>query len=792
MGVAPGFVATAVRRSALSSGSNFKRCENLNWSFGPMSKGFPPVCVLPVIIFLAGASAAQTHIRGIVHDPSGAVVVQARVVLKSSDASMAQTTTADGTFDFTVGDANGSLATSITVQAAGFREYTQSWTSPRGQIAIVLQPRAVGEQIVVTATRTSLSTAKTGAAVDVVGTQTLRSTGGVALDDTLRQVLGFSLFRRSSSLAANPTTEGVSLRGVGSSGASRALVLLDGATISDPFGGWVYWDQVPEIAISSVEVVRGGTSDLYGSDAMGGVVNLVSHNPERSFAGLDASLGNSLIRSGATLAGVSTGKWHALGSFQAFDSDGYFVVPANQRGMADTRASLLYRSGYADVERTIPSGRVFLTGSLLAEARNNGTRLQLNDTHLGRLTAGADFAPAAIGILTIRLYGAGERFHQTFSAVSVDRNSEALTRRQTVPSQQLGANAQWSRPFRSHTVAAGFDYAERRGHTDETVISSGVSTSVVDAGGRTRNYGYFVEDLFSLGSRLLLTAAVRRDQWTNADGRSSTTPLIASATASNLVFPDRSQAVFSPRVSALYRVSDGLALTAALYRSFRAPTLNELYRAFRVGNIVTLANAGLGAERLTGGEAGVRLKVGKAITRAVFFDYDIARPIANVTQSVTPSLITRMRENLGSTRARGLEVEAEWQFANLFLSGGYQFTSAVVASFPANRSIEGLWVPQVPRHQFTARARYNIRKWNLTGQARGAGLQFDDDQNLLPLDRYFNLDAFVSHKVSKNAELYLAGENVLGRRTMVGRTPTVTLGSPVLVRLGLRLWFGPR
>src|SRR5205085_10951222 len=84
------------------------------------------------------------------------------------------------------------------------------------------------------------------------------------VDEALRASPGFSLFRRTSSAASNPTTQGVTLRGLSSSGAGRTLVLVDGAPLNDPFGSWVAWDKLPIAAIECVEVVRGAAGDLYG------------------------------------------------------------------------------------------------------------------------------------------------------------------------------------------------------------------------------------------------------------------------------------------------------------------------------------------------------------------------------------------------------------------------------------------------------------------------------------------------------------------------------------------------
>jgi outer membrane receptor protein involved in Fe transport len=119
------------------------------------------------------------------------------------------------------------------------------------------------------------------AATVVTSAELLTSAAG-SLDDALRNTPGFSLFRRSSSRVSNPTTQGVTLRGLSGSGASRTLVLADGFPLNDPFGSWVYWNRVPQAAIDRVEIVRGATGDLYGADALGGVVQVLTFAPGRT------------------------------------------------------------------------------------------------------------------------------------------------------------------------------------------------------------------------------------------------------------------------------------------------------------------------------------------------------------------------------------------------------------------------------------------------------------------------------------------------------------------------------
>src|SRR5207237_2102710 len=135
--------------------------------------------------------------------------------------------------------------------------------------------------------------------VVVLNRETIASSPAATIDDMLRQVPGFTLFRRSGSRSANPTSQGVSLRGIGASGASRALVLGDGIPLNDAFGGWVYWGRVPRAALDRVEVLRGGASDLYGSAAMGGVVQFVCR---RSGVAIDLSAGSERTGSGSLFA----------------------------------------------------------------------------------------------------------------------------------------------------------------------------------------------------------------------------------------------------------------------------------------------------------------------------------------------------------------------------------------------------------------------------------------------------------------------------------------------------------
>ena len=497
----------------------------------------------------------------------------------------------------------------------------------------------------------------------VISSQQMDVSGSLVVDDMLRQAPGFSTYRRSSSLFANPSSQGVSLRGVGASATSRTNVLLDGIPLNDPFGGWVYWGRVPSAAVDSMEVSNGGASDVYGGGALGGVVNLRTRPLPEGFATAEISYGSMSTPDLSFAGGAPLGNWTIGGTVQAFRTEGYILVPPDQRGPVDTNAGTsdlagTFALGYSFGEQ----GRFFARASGFGESRRNGTPLQKNDTTLPELDLGMDWASSHVGRISLRLYGSTELFHQTFSSVAPDQSVESLTNVQTNPSQQIGFVGTWSRLIHEkHNVSAGLETREVRGHSAETNYRLSVPTALVDAGGRQHSFGFFAQDSFLFASTWVLTFGGRIDLWNNNSGYQNRTPL-PSGTPTAATFADRSESAFSPRISLVHNLRMQL-VSATVYQAFRAPYLNELYRNFRVGNIFTLANPALTAEHLTGGEAGFSLqRWQKHVTlRGDFFWSDISNPVANITLVSTPVLITRQKQNLGLTQARGFELGGEVQ-----------------------------------------------------------------------------------------------------------------------------------
>ncbi len=763
--------------------------------------------ILAAILIIPSAASAQS-LTGFVVDGNGAPIEAASVVLFEGNFQRSKTET-DGEGRFSLTGMTG-MRGRLTVTAQGFAPFERDLKNDGVRdFTIVLRPSAVGADVTVSITRTETRLSETPASVVVLSREQLDASASQSIDDSLRQIAGFTLFRRSSSKTTNPTAQGANLRGVSGSGASRAAVLFDGLSLNDAFGGWTYWSRVPMIAVEQAEVLRGGASSLYGSGGLSGAVNLTPVNVADGESRLSfrSSAGSQNTYDGSFFAGLSRSKWSFDLAGETFQTGGYIPIAENERGIADTRANSRHNNGIFSVERRFGKdgnappataggtdsrlgGRVFVRGNVFEERRDNGTSLTYNKTYFRQGTGGVDIDQEYLGEVRLRVFVESQVYDQSFSAVSADRNSETLSRLQRVPSQAVGVSVFWTRALREHTLAASFETREVRGSSDEVGYTLGRPTSLLGSGGRQRTIAFLVQDNWQATDKLNLNLGLRIDNWKNADALSTARPLQTNA-ASVTLFPDRDETAVSPRVAAIYQFTPNVSAYGSYARSFRAPTLNELYRGFRVGNIVTQSNENLKAEYADTLEGGAAIGIldRRLNLRGNVFVTRVSDPVVSVTLSSTPAVITRQRQNVGETRTIGAEVDVEYAIhRDLRFSASYLFADASVTQFPANLDLVGKRLPQVARQQATFQLNYRPESRFSFGIAgRGSGGQFEDDINSLRLRPYFTMDVTAAFEIKKSVSMFAAVQNVFNSRYDIGLTPNRTVAAPAFVRLGLRV-----
>ncbi len=628
---------------------------------------------------------------------------------------------------------------------------------PPSQIQPPAPANATAPPLKTTVSVTATLASESPAFITVLTDQQLQQIPGVNLDDRLRQVAGFSLFRRSSSLVANPTTQGVSLRGTGSSGASRTLVLWDSIPINDPFGGWVYWDRVDPNFISDVEINRGASTSIFGDRAMGGTIALFSPPEQREHLFADYLAGNEGTQD--VSAGYSNlwGAWGLSLHSRAFTTDGYYITPQPVRGAVDDKANVRFATGDLHLDYLGAADRLSLHLDALAEERHNGTELTHNSTGLG--TIGGNYTHSWTNDqISFLGFHTQEQFHSTFSSVSANRNSETLTSRQTVPEEDIGGAAYWQH----HRDAHSFKW--------NTIFGADVD----DIHGTSYDYSYSTRVLTPSGGTLLEHGAF-------AQGDLNIGPVRFFAGIRHQFTGEHGETFVSPNGGVAVGLKN-FRFRASGYRSFRAPTLNELYRQFRVGNVLTLANPALVPESLIGVETGVDWNGEASRVSLTIFHNDLENLIDNATVSTSPTLILRRRENFPTAFSRGIEVNAMRRWRRWTAEAGYLYADARLAT--------GQRIPQIPKQQGTAEITYTAKATLLSAGIRAFGLQFDDDLNQFKLPGYAALQFTAEQHLTKSLSAVAAIENLLDRTFLVALTPSPNTGEPRLWRVGLR-WNGP-
>jgi len=612
----------------------------------------------------------------------------------------------------------------------------------------------------------------------------LTATGSGRIEDALASVAGFQQFRRSDSRSANPSAQGATLRALGGNATSRALVLLDGVPMADPFFGYVPFSALAPERLASARVTRGGGSGPFGAGALAGTIELTSADATT----LGAFSGQALVNDrGETEAGGTLARelGAGFGSVSArWDrGKGFFTTPEDQRVSATARAA--YESWSVQLRGIAPlTDTVELQVRGLAYHDERTLRFVGADSH----SKGQDASLRVVGRGAWQFDLLGYVQARNFSnvVISSTRFVPALDQRNT-PSTGVGGKFEFRPPTGpSNVLRLGVDYRRSDGELFEDAFSAltGVVTARRNAGGINTDLGLFAENDLTLGA-VTLTAGARADRFTTGGG------FFREANGAGIVtidkrFADRSGWEASFRGGALARLGGGLALRAAAYTGLRLPTLNELYRPFVVFPVVTEANAALENERLEGFEAGIDFAPSSTIELSLTaFDNRVKDAIANVT--VGPNL--RQRQNIDAIAARGIEASAGIGLGPLRFDGSLSWTDAEAQGSGTAASLDGNRPSQTPRWAASGTLGYrSVSGWTASVSLRHVGAQFEDDLETDVLPAATTLDAFAQVPLSGRLSLVLRAENLTGA-TVVTRNQggSIDLGVPRTLWAGVRV-----
>ncbi|WP_379922577.1 TonB-dependent receptor [Erythrobacter sp. R86502] len=648
------------------------------------------------------------------------------------------------------------------------------------------EPEDVGEDIIVTGRGLDAALSTGIYATTTLERDVIVASPSGRIEDVLRGVAGFQQFRRSDSRSSNPSAQGVTLRALGGNATSRALMLLDGVPLADPFFGYIPLSAIAPETLGQVRVTRGGGSGPFGAGALAGTIELESAGPGTAAPVLGSAAINN--RGETELSGVLTqrlGRGFATASGRWDRGQGFFTTPDDQRVPATARAA--FDSWNAALRAAAP-----LTDEVEMQARVGVFR----DARTLRFE-GADSTSTGEDA-SVRFVGRGAwafdalAYVQTrdFSnvVISSTRFTPTLDQRRT-PSTGIGGKFELRPPvLEGHDIRIGADYRRADGELQEDALNTvtGAITERRRAGGATGNLGIFIEDDWQIGP-LLINGGLRADR-SNITGGFYRAVDANGVAVSTVSADDRSDWSLNWRAGAAFNATRRLDLRAAAYTGLRLPTLNELYRPFVVFPVVTQANAALENERLEGFEIGFDWQpVNALVVSATAFDNKVENAIANVTQA--PNL--RRRENLSAIKARGIEANVLARFGAVSINGALAWTDAQVRGEGASADLDGNRPSQTPEWAATLTLGWQpATGWNVAGTVRHVSVQFEDDRETDRLAPATTIDAFVAAPLAGNLSLILRGENLTDEAIVTrNQGGSIDLGVPRTLWIGLRHGF---
>lgn len=647
----------------------------------------------------------------------------------------------------------------------------------------------VREEITVTATRSERPIEEVPVSVTVVDRQEIEAAPALTTDDLLRTVAGVNM-PLASSTVIHPLSSFVSMRGLGG---ARALVLLDGEPMNDAFFGFTAWDGAPLDSLERVEVVRGGSSSLFGSYALGGAINLLT----RPITGRQLSaraLYGSNETSQASVYGSQMLRDDTGVSLHAnrYDTDGYLTLEPAARGPIDvpSRSEVMDLQVRAEGQAT-STVSWFARGGLLDQEGIAGTRLSRHTREGWDLSAGGRSWLGAAGQVDARLFFRDREMRTDNVEVPFfgGRSSEYVSNTHVTPSRDAGLSAVWTggpAGPRVRSLVAGLDLRRIDGEDRaRNFDSAGRLVLAQTSGGQQDAAGLFAEASLSPSSRVEVLLGARLDHWRNVDGQEVRRPGGLSR------FPDKTATEVNPRLAVRWQAAPGFALRGSAYRSFRAPNLDELYRSSSLSGSELIADPLLDPEILTGAEAGFDLTLGRLRGQVNAFRNDMRDRITFVATRFFP-VFTLEVQNVGESRSEGVEAMLDFGLGDRWSAAAtYTWTDSVIRDNPANRTLEGKRLPGVAEDTGSLSLRY-AAPGGLTVAARGRylGSRFVDAQNRTSLESHQVVDLFTSLPVGRGFELFAIAENLLDEEYAIGTFGGRTLGAPRQVFGGLRWRLG--
>ncbi len=634
-------------------------------------------------------------------------------------------------------------------------------------------------QVLVTANRDMRNVADIPGRVTVIDSKTIDELPVQNVDEILKYVANVYVNRSWGIFSQNSS---VTMRGLDAS--ARVLVLLDGVPLNKSAGGSINWQLVPINSIKQIEVIKGPASAIYGNNAMGGVINVITKNPKKPFQGEAAILGGTyntlggyLNLSGTNLNNDKGFMW-SLNSFYR-QGDGYFLNPEEIRDSIDAKAFLKEYNFAGKLGYSFSKNhKIEVDGRYYSDSRGQGRKvyeelgdhMSVNTTYLRANYKGV-FNTTIVNALAF--YQLENEFKQTES-ISSNSGKYKLTERSSIK-DDIGLWINATTYLNDKNILTyGLDLKQGSANVKTTYKTS---TDVLTYEGILDFYGVFIQDeLKFVDDKLIVVAGARMDFAKYHKGK-----LVVENPTSNTgfinnidqEFESNNWSSFSPKIAMTYKLSKKNSVYISYSKGFMPPKLDDLSKSGKIRKGFKIANPELGPEYLTNYEVGATLKYFDKLTiepsvylsQGKDFQYFVGTGDSIDTGGDAPKPIYQ-RQNVSSVEIIGFEISSNFILnKQLRFSANYTFNSSKIKKFSSpdseKKDITGKYLIEVPKHMAFMGLGWNNKYFHSTLTYNYISSQWYDDENTISIDAYYTLDLQLSKEFIEKIAVSLIIQNIL-------------------------------
>ncbi|WP_028575812.1 TonB-dependent receptor plug domain-containing protein [Desulfonatronovibrio hydrogenovorans] len=648
------------------------------------------------------------------------------------------------------------------------------------------------DSIVVSTTRTEISVFDAAQDVSVITREEIEASPFERVEDILRSVPGIFNFRHYG-MQTNGIVSPLIMRGVGK---NRVLVLVDGVPQNDNFNNgiaWIGWGHIPKDTIERIEIVRGPTSALYGSEGLGGVIHIITKKPgDQRQTSIQGQGGSANTYGGSAFHSQKFNNFGLMlaGSYE--ESDGFYMVSDREdyeikrhRDLGRLLGKTTYDIG--------PESEISLAALYYDYTAGQGRKYFYNEMTMDQYWLNFSHQGGYVGLRAIAYLNRVDK--TAFQDTANDNFSSPFRNEKMKGTYTWGADLQTTfSKIEWAPITLGMAFKEAVWKYDEDYPGS-----ARDAGAeaRQKTISPFVNmDLRFLDDDLIVNIGGRYDWIETSGGKNWDTQGSAGRPPYDNRYGKSRDKNFSPKMGIAYHPDDRTTLRASGGKGFRAPSLFELYKVHirGGGTMYREANPDLKPEYIWSYDLGAeRFLTDNLWGKFTFYqswakDYIGSRltgsyPFAGGTRTRNEYVL----DNISEVDIYGFHAELQWEpvdFTTFFAN--YTYNISKVGKDSENRELEGNYLPHDPQHALHFGVRYsNPSIVNLTLMANVYDRIYYDDQNSISPGSYWTVDASVSRKFFDHVTLFLNVENIFNNKYKMFRSATSSdTVAPGIVALG--------